>query len=56
MVMFADVERFYLRRIRPFIHLGRFKGTSDDYFKQRSGIRLHLHRRAHNAGRFFATP
>jgi len=33
-INFREVERFYLQRMEPFIHLGRFKGTSDDYFAQ----------------------
>jgi hypothetical protein len=29
---FSDVEEFYNERIKHFRHVGRFKGTSDEYF------------------------
>lgn len=29
---FAEVEEFYNERVKQFIHVGRFKGTSDEYF------------------------
>lgn len=30
---FSEVEQFYDQRMRRFHNVGRFKGTSDDYFK-----------------------